>query len=271
MHFTEVSSRNYEAITLVDGAIDIMMDLEPGFPSQWVRLQLDKLVQDAEAALMTETNPHLRLEGLIRLFYHEWGFCGDRNQYYAAENAYLDKVLERRKGIPVSLGAVLMYVAQHLELPVSGVAFPTQYILRVDWPDAPVQFINPFDGEFVSQQTLGSWLKGHKGPLAPWRDSYLTPTSHTDVLARWLTVLKSALLREEQYADALRCSDLALLLRPGDPHEIRDRGYIYQQLECSHAAAMDYSYFIEQCPEDPAAELLKLQVKVLNAQAPVLH
>ncbi|KKC98995.1 tetratricopeptide repeat protein [Photobacterium sp. WH77] len=270
MYFSD-EDRDFEASALVEGAIEIMVDLEPDFPVAWVRHQLQKMAKDVEAALMSETNPHLRLEGLLRLFYREWGFCGDRHQYYAAENAYLDKVIERRKGIPVSLGAIMIYLAQHLELPVTGVAFPTQYILRVDWPNSEPQFINPFDGEFVSRQTLSAWLRGHKGPLAPWRESYLTTTSHTDVLARWLTVLKSALLREEQYADALRCSDLALSLRPGDPHEIRDRGYIYQQLECSHAAAMDYAYFIEQCPEDPAAELLKLQVKVLNANPQVLH
>ena len=70
---------------------------------------------------------------------------------------------------------------------------------------------------------------------------------------------------------ALACSDLALLINPEDPHEIRDRGYIYQQLDCCHAAAEDYSYFIEQCPEDPAADLLKLQVQALNAEPLTLH
>jgi regulator of sirC expression with transglutaminase-like and TPR domain len=64
---------------------------------------------------------------------------------------------------------------------------------------------------------------------------------------------------------------MALEFSPGDPHEIRDRGYIYQQLECSHVAAMDYEYFIEQCPEDPAAELLKLQVQALNEEPLTLH
>lgn len=70
---------------------------------------------------------------------------------------------------------------------------------------------------------------------------------------------------------ALACSDLALLINPEDPHEIRDRGYIYQQLDCCHAAAGNYSYFIEQCPEDPAADLLKLQVQALNAEPLTLH
>lgn len=260
-----------EQMALVEGALEMTAAVDPGFPAGWVRLQLQKLAQEAEHALMDEPNPHLRLEGLIRLFYREWGFQGDHQQYYSSDNLYLDKVLERKKGIPVSLGAIFLYLARYLDLPVSSVGFPTQYILKVDWYDGEQQYINPFDGEFVSRHTLAAWLKGHRGPFTELLREHLDVAENVDILARWLTVMKSALLREENYADALRCSDMALEFRPGDPHEIRDRGYIYQQLDCGHVAAMDYEYFIEQCPEDPAADLLKMQVKVLNDEPLTLH
>lgn len=260
-----------EQMALVEGALEITAAADPAFPAGWVRLQLKKLAQEAEHALMDELNPHLRLEGLIRLFYREWGFQGDHQQYFSSDNVYLDKVLERKKGIPVSLGAIFLYLARHLELPVSSVGFPTQYMLKVDWYDGEQQFINPFDGEFVSQRTMAAWLKGHRGPFTELSCEDLEVAENTDILARWLTVMKSALLREENFADALRCSDLLLEFRPGDPHETRDRGYIYQQLDCSHVAAMDFEYFIEQCPEDPAAELLKMQVKALIEEPLTLH
>ncbi|GAB3527672.1 SirB1 family protein [Photobacterium alginatilyticum] len=260
-----------EQMALVEGALEMTAAIDPAFPTGWVRLQINKLAQEAEHALMDEPNPHLRLEGLIRLFYREWGFCGDQQQYFSSENVFLDKVLERKKGIPVSLGAIFLYLAQHLDLPVSSVGFPTQFILKVDWYDGEQQYINPFDGEYLSKRTMGAWLKGHRGPFTELRQEHLDEADNADILTRWLTVMKSALLREEHFADALRCSDMALEFSPGDPHEIRDRGYIYQQLECSHVAAMDYEYFIEQCPEDPAAELLKLQVQALNEEPLTLH
>ncbi|MFC1507768.1 SirB1 family protein [Pseudomonadota bacterium] len=260
-----------DQMELVEGAMEITAAVEPAFPVAWVRLQLEKLAQEAEHTLMDEPNPRLRLEGLLRLFYREWGFQGDHQQYFSSENALLDKVLQRKKGIPVSLGAIFLYLARHLELPVTSVGFPTQYILKVDWYDGEQQFINPFDGEYISLRTLRGWLIGYKGPFTELKNEHFATADNKDILARWLTVLKSALLREEHYTDALRCSDLALSIRPDDPHEIRDRGYIYQQLDCSHAAATDYAYFIEQCPEDPAAELLKLQVQALNEEPLTLH
>lgn len=260
-----------EQMALIEGALELTAALDPGFPVGWVRLQLERLAKEAEQALMDEINPQLRLDGLIRLFYREWGFCGDQEQYFSSQNLYLDQVLDRKKGIPVSLGAIFLYLARHLELPVSSVGFPTQYLIKISWPDRAPQYLNPFDGEYLSQRTMAAWLKGHRGPFTELRREHLDEAENGDILARWLTVMKSALLREERYADALRCSDLALEFSPGDPHEIRDRGYIYQQLDCNHAAAMDYEYFIEQCPEDPAAKLLKLQVKALHEEPLVLH
>lgn len=260
-----------DQMALVEGAMAITTAVVPAFPVDWVRNQLKTFALEAEHALMDEPSPRRRLDGLLRLFYREWGFHGDYQQCFSSENALLDKVLLRKKGIPVSLGAIFLYLARHLALPVTGVGFPTQYILKVDWLNGEQQFINPFDGEYIGLRVLRGWLIGYQGPLAELKDEYLATTDNHDILARWLTVLKSALLREGHYTDALRCSDLALSIRPDDPHEIRDRGYIYQQLDCSHVAAMDYAYFIEQCPKDPAAELLKLQVQVLNEEPLTLH
>lgn len=269
LRFTE---QELELVPLVEGALEITAAVAPGFPAGWVKIQLEKMAQEAEHALLDEPNAYLRLEGLIRLFYREWGFAGDHEQYYSSENIYLDKVLERKRGIPVSLGALFLYVADRLELPVAGICFPTQFVIKVDWPEREAQYINPFDGEFVSKRTMGAWLKGHRGPFSELRSEYFTLASNSDVLARWLTVMKSSFLREGLFAEALRCSDVVLdTFRPGDPHEIRDRGFIYQQLECDHAAAMDFEYFIEQCPQDPAAELLKLQVEELSKMPLTLH
>ncbi|WEM42932.1 tetratricopeptide repeat protein [Photobacterium sp. DA100] len=269
LRFTE---QELEQMPLVDGAVAMTEAVDPHFPAGWVSVQLERLAQEAEHALMDEPDSYLRLEGLLRLFYREWGFIGDHEQYFSSDNVFLDKVLERKKGIPVTLGALFLFLAHRLDLPVRAVGFPTQFVLKVEWYGSDPLFINPFDGEYLSKHVMAAWLKGHKGPFSELRSEYFATAGNYDILARWLTVMKSALLREGLFTEALRCSDVVLgAFRPGDPHEIRDRGYIYQQLECSHAAALDYEYFIEQCPEDPAAELLKLQVKELNKEPLTLH
>ncbi len=260
-----------DQMELIEGALALNCAVKPSIDKVSVMQQLGQLLIEAEMKLAHEPNDKLRFESLLRLFYNEWGFNGDHDSYFSSENVFIDKVLERRRGIPVSLGALLLYLCNKLRLPVTGVTFPTQFILRIEWPDSEPQFINPFNGEYVSRNTLKAWMIGHDGPLAKISDQDVQASDNPTVVGRWLAVMKSALLREERFTLALRCTDIALTFVPDDPYEIRDRGFIYQQLECNSVAAEDYRYFIEQCPDDPAAEVLKLQVKVFDESPTVLH
>ncbi|MCG7495734.1 SirB1 family protein [Vibrio sp. Of7-15] len=267
-HFFDEDLDNME---LVEGALALNAAINPSTSVKWAELKLDKLVEEAELALISEREPKQRFDALLRLFYNEWEFKGDEEQYFSSSNVFVDKVIERRTGSPVSLGAILLFLAHKLDLPVSGVSFPTQFILRVDWPGEEALYLNPFNGEFVGKSTLQAWLIGQDGPLATLKPEHLAVSDNPTIIGRWLAVIKSALLREEHYSLALRCTDLALTFSPDDPYEIRDRGFIYQQLECHQIAASDYEFFIENCPEDPAAELLKAQVKALNERPTTLH
>lgn len=265
------TDQELEELSLIEGALALNAIIDPSTSVNWVRSQLDTLATEAEILLADAVDEESRLAGLIDLFYKNWDFKGDFEQYYSSENAFLEKVLTRRKGIPVSLGAVFLFLAERLNLPLEAVGFPSQLILRVNWTHRDIQFINPFDGDFLTTRTLRGWLVGKEGPLAQLLPEHLEGSDNPSLVGRWLGVIKSALLREENYALALRCSELALTFTPDDPYEIRDRGYIYQQLDCDWAAAEDYEYFIAQCPDDPAAELLRMQVKVLTAEAPIFH
>jgi regulator of sirC expression with transglutaminase-like and TPR domain len=83
--------------------------------------------------------------------------------------------------------------------------------------------------------------------------------------------MKAAFMREEQFEKALLCSELSLLSTPEDPYQVRDRGYILHKLDCFAAAKEDYQYFIEQCPDDPAIELIQIQMKALGEEPIVIH
>ncbi|KGY10858.1 hypothetical protein NM22_18645 [Vibrio tubiashii] len=267
----ELFDEDFDAMELVEGALALNKAINPQTQVNWAEAELNRLVQEAELALVHEVNEKQRFESLLRLFYHQWGYQGDRDSYFHSENGFVDKVLESRKGIPVSLGAILLYIARKLGFPLVGVTFPTQFLLKIEWYGDKPLYINPFNGEYVSEHTLGAWLIGHKGPLAKLESKHLLETDNPTVIGRWLALLKSALLREERYTLALKCTDLALTFVPDDPYEIRDRGFIYQQLDCHQVALSDYQYFIDQCPDDPAAELLKNQVNAMSETQVTLH
>ncbi|GAM70926.1 protein sirB1 [Vibrio sp. JCM 19236] len=81
-------------------------------------MQLEKLLDEAEQVLSVEVNEKARFDAFLRLFYQEWGFEGDYENYFSSENAFIEKVIQRRKGIPVSLGALLLFFGRKLGFPV---------------------------------------------------------------------------------------------------------------------------------------------------------
>ncbi|MCL9781909.1 SirB1 family protein [Vibrio sp. S4M6] len=262
---------DFDAMDLAHGALALNKAVNPETNSKWAREELKRLLEEAELALAHEADDKRRFSALIRLFYGEWNFQGDKDAYYDSSNAFLDKVLQSRKGIPVSLGSILLYLGGKLGLPMEAVSFPTQLLIKLTWPGEKPQYINPFDGEVVTKRTLQAWLIGHRGPLASIETADLECADNPTIIGRWLALIKTALLREERYTLALRCTDLALTFVPDDPYEIRDRGFIYQQLDCHQIALTDYQYFIDQCPDDPAAELLKSQVNVMSETSITVH
>ncbi|HCP1208402.1 TPA: tetratricopeptide repeat protein [Escherichia coli] len=224
---------------LCEGMILACEAIRRDFPSQDVYDELERLVSLAKEEISQLLPLEEQLEKLIALFYGEWGFKASRGVYRLSDALWLDQVLKNRQGSAVSLGAVLLWVANRLDLPLLPVIFPTQLILRIECPDGEIWLINPFNGESLSEHMLDT--------------------------------LKASLIEENQMELALRTSEALLQFNPEDPYEIRDRGLIYAQLDCEHVALNDLSYFVEQCPEDPISEMIRAQINNIAHKHIVLH
>lgn len=199
------------------------------------------------------------------------GFGGASGVYRLSDAIWLDKVLEARQGTPVSLGTIFLHIANALDLPLLPVIFPTQLILRADWLDEELWLINPLNGETLSEHQLEVWIKGNLGLGAELEDDDLDESENIMVVRKMLDTLKAALMEEKQLEMALRTSETVLCFDPEDPYEIRDRGLIYAQLECNHIAISDLNYFVEQCPEDPVSEVIKVQIHSIEPKQVTLH
>ncbi|MEG9481593.1 SirB1 family protein [Mannheimia sp. HC-2023] len=218
-----------------------------------------------------------RINQLLHLVYKEWGFHCYYEDYFHTENLLLNQVIKKRRGMPVSLGAVVLYLASVLDLPLYPVNFPTQLVLRAEMKQPngaiKVRFINPWNGEFISIEMLNKWLEGEIGFDMEVTPDLLRRAEPQELLERIETVFKMALTREGKYEETLRLIEYRLAMSPEDPYEIRDRGMVLASMDCYQAALEDINYFIDQCPEDPSAEILKMEVKGLEqkSQGSVVH
>lgn len=200
-----------------------------------------------------------RINQLLHLVYKEWGFHCYYEDYFHTENLLLNQVIKKRRGMPVSLGAVVLYLASVLDLPLYPVNFPTQLVLRAEMKQpngaTKVRFINPWNGEFISIEMLNKWLEGEIGFGMEVTPDLLRRAEPQELLERIETVFKMALTREGKYEETLRLIEYRLAMSPEDPYEIRDRGMVLASMDCYQAALEDINYFIDQCPEDPSAEI----------------
>ncbi len=143
--------------------------------------------------------------------------------------------------------------------------------MRADWLDEEMWLVNPLNGETLNEHQLQVWLKGNLGLGAELEDDDLDESENILVVRKMLDTLKAALMEEKQMEIALRASEVVLSFDPDNPYEIRDRGLIYAQLECNHIAISDLNYFVEQCPEDPVSEVIKIQIHSIELKQVTLH
>lgn len=231
---------------------------------------MSALVKKAKYHVNGETEVE-RLEQLLQFLYQDQGFHCHYAEYFYTENLLLNKVLRRKRGMPVSLGAILLYLAAALDLPLFPVNFPTQLVIRADITlengRRETRFINPWDGTYLTIEKLQKWLEGEMGFGVQMQREFTNIAEGTVLIERLETVFKMALTREGKYSEALRLVEYRLALEPEDPYEIRDRGMLLASMECFQAAYDDLSYFIDQCPDDPSAMMLKLEIEGLEKQS----
>ncbi|AKJ42434.1 invasion regulator SirB1 [Pragia fontium] len=271
MKSEDIADFEFDNHPLSEGICLITRLIRDDFSEEQVWHQLDLLAEKARAVISVDIDADAQLEQLLHLFYGTWGFGGAGGIYNLSDTLWLDKVLKTHQGAPSSLGLILMYIAERLGIPLYPVIFPTQLLVKADWLDGESWVINPLNGETLTCDILDAWLKGHLGISASLDYEDLSDAENSQIIMKLLTSLKGALMQENQPELALRASELMLSFDPEDPYEIRDRGLIYAQLECHHIAAKDLGYFVEQCPEDPVTEIIKLQLNSIEQSNITLH
>lgn len=225
------------------------------------------LAKKARYAVNAETDVQ-RIEQLLHFFYQEQGFHCDYREYFHSKNLMLNRVLDKKCGMPTALGALLLQLASGLDLPLYPVNFPTQLLLRAEVTlesgRRENRFINLWNGEYLSFTEMEKLLEGEMGAGTPLSREFLRIAEKEELLERLETVLKMSLTREGRFEEILRVIEYRLAEQPDDPYEIRDRGMVLASMECYQAAIDDLSYFIDQCPDDPSAAMLKMEMPVLE-------
>jgi len=247
--FAALAAEPEHAIDLGLGALLIAAEERPGQVDVEAGLaRLDALARDAAPSVALAPDARGQVLALTRHLFEVEGFEGDRERYDDPRNSHLDQVLDRRRGLPITLAVVLVEVARRLDVPLVGVAFPAHFLVRHRELDL---VLDPFDGgRELGPDDCQAILARLAAPVTFDR-GLLTPARPRDVLARMLRNLKASHLRRGQLETALRSVERILLLRPDDLDETRDRGLLRALLRRWGPAQDDLARYIAARPHAP--------------------
>ncbi|MGD2067540.1 MAG: tetratricopeptide repeat protein [Gemmatimonadota bacterium] len=228
-------------------------------------MRLDALAEEVKDRLDQESAPLLVLQEVLATLYERHGFRGNRDAYYDPRNSFLNDVLDRETGIPLTLGIVLLEVAWRLDLPMEGVNFPHHFLVRFRG-DAVDLLVDPFDGGRTRfQDEAQDLLDRFYGGMVRVRDSFLERAGRRDMLVRLLNNLKGIWMNVRDDERALAAVERLLLLRPDAPEEHRTGGLLLARLGRPEEAVEHLESYLEARPDARDADRMRRLVDRLRA------
>lgn len=213
--FSHLVARPESDLDLARAALLIALPEYPGLDVASYVEELDRL-GSAAAARIAEAPHRPHLASVIRYLYEELGFQGNTTDYYDPRNSFLNEVLDRRTGIPISLALVLIEICRRVGIDARGVSFPGHFLVSVHDEDGDTMFIDPFDGTLLDDRQLAELHRRAVGDDTPIDPRVLEPASKGHVLMRILNNLRAIYERAGDQNRLLGVLARMQVLRPDD-------------------------------------------------------
>lgn len=262
--FARLMSVSGDEVDLALAALLIASEEYPQLnPDQYLR-RLDLLAELVRDRLSGETAPLLVLQELSEVLFEQEKFRGNTEAYYDPRNSFLNNVLDRRLGIPLTLSIVMLEVGWRLGLPLEGVNFPGHFLVRFAG-EATNLLLDPFQhGEIRFEDQAQALLDRVYGGAVRLQPEYLRPAGRKDMVVRLLANLKNVYLNARDDARAVAAIERILLVRPDANDEVRDRGMLLARLGRTDEAVIDLERYLESSPGAPDAQRVRILIDQLG-------
>lgn len=270
----EIVAGPEEDIDLAEAALVIAAHEYRGLDIPAYLARMDEMAAALRNRLRQDIAPTERILALNRFLFNELGFSGNMADYYDPRNSFLNEVLDRKLGIPITLSLIYVEVGRRVGLALHGVSFPGHFLVKCTVRDGVV-VLDPYGrGVSLSLDDLQQRLRALRGGAEATPEvtrRMLAVAGKKDVLARMLRNLKAIYLERRDAPRALAAVDLLIELEPRAADEYRDRARIYLDLECFRAALADLRNYLMLKPGAEDAAVVKRSVVELQQIAARLN
>src|SRR5947209_1081472 len=273
--FTALITQEDTIIDLTQAALLIAAEEYPELDIDQYVAQIDRLAMRVrtqlelpETALYTPLPPEIsHLDAILamnKVLFEQEHFHGNQADYYNPHNSFLNDVLEKQQGIPITLSLLYMEVGRRVGLPIDGIGLPFHFVVRCQLTKGTI-YIDPFEkGRLLSEKDCRARVYRTFRDRTDFNPRWLEPVSPRQLLIRMLANLKHIYLHREDYTRALSICDRLLLLAPAPPTERRDRGIIHFHLKRYARAIRDLNAYIELSPDAEDSANIKQQIRVIR-------
>jgi regulator of sirC expression with transglutaminase-like and TPR domain len=218
----ELAGQREANVDVAEVALCLARDEYPELDVEAYLCELEGMAREARDYV--RGNLERRVSGLCRYLFHEMGFRGNAKKYYDPRNSYLNRVIDRRTGIPITLSVVAMAIGKRVGLEIQGVGLPGHFIVKASAAGQELLF-DPFHGgRLLTPEDCEILVERKTGQSFSATPENLEPILACDLLTRMLTNLKAVYFRQKDYVRALRVVERLRQLNPCDPMQRRDLG-----------------------------------------------
>jgi regulator of sirC expression with transglutaminase-like and TPR domain len=277
--FADLVSREDPRIELARACLLIAEDAYPGLDVDGYVAEVERFAKRLRARVGQRASAEEKLVELNEFLFDELGYRGNADDYYDPRNSYLNEVIDRRTGIPITLSVLYLEIGRRVGLALEGVSFPGHFLVRLRVRGGML-VLDPFAGGAPqSEADLRERLKRVIPPGATGGipvsdlplDQFLEPATNRQILARLLRNLKGIYREADRPERMLAVLNRMVIVAPDAAGERRDRGFVYQRLECWRPALRDLTDYLEREPDASDVEEVRAKLMELSQRCARLN
>lgn len=252
--FIELLTR--DQFSVAEACLLIAQDAYPELDVDTYLRRIEEIADGVRARIPADAFAEQRIVALNNYLFGDLRLSGNVADYYDPRNSYLNEVIDRCKGIPITLSVLYIEVGQRIGLALKGVSFPGHFLVKLRVKRGQL-VIDPFSGgepqsEEDLRRRLRKVLPGNQTIQSI--DPYIEAATPRQIVSRLLRNLKNIYIESKQFERALAVMNRTLLVSPESAEELRDRGLVYQRLECFRPALADLQNYLRRLPNAPDAQ-----------------
>ena len=251
----QMMEQSEEQISLAEAALLIAASEYPELDAAEYIERLDTMAGNIRQQIKGEADALQTIAGINRYLFEEEGFCGNADDYYDPRNSFLNEVLDRKTGIPITLSTVYLEIAERLKLPLVGVGLPGHFLVK--HPSFDI-LIDPFSkGRILSEDDCREQMTQLLGESVPFQKSYLEAVSKRHIIGRMLNNLRTIYVNAKQFQKALSITGMAVAVHPDSALEWKQRAAILIHMRRHGEAIADLNRYLELAPEAEDAKEIR--------------